>query len=97
MSMVPAELPPEYVPTLQKVLEGFIAGDAAGIESKAVLRESINHATGIAEHAQESKADLIVISTKGRTNLRYVILGSTAEQLLTRLPCSLLVVKPVTE
>ena len=30
---------------------------------------------------------------KGRTNLRYVLLGSTAERLLTRLPCSLLIVK----
>lgn len=66
---------------------------AQGVEAAEVLHEAMNYGAGIADHAQEREADLIVIGTKGRTNLRYVLMGSTAERLLTRLPCSLLVVK----
>jgi nucleotide-binding universal stress UspA family protein len=57
----------------------------------------MNYGNGIAAHAEEVKADLIIVGHKGRTNLRYVLLGSTAERLLTQLPCSMLVVKPSTE
>lgn len=38
-------------------------------------------------------ADLIVIGARGRSNLAYLLLGSTAERVLTRLPCSVLVVR----
>jgi nucleotide-binding universal stress UspA family protein len=33
------------------------------------------------------------MGNKGRTNLRYLLLGSTAERLLTELPCSVLCVR----
>lgn len=54
-------------------------------------------AVGIVAHARQTAADLIVIGRKGSTNLRYVLLGSTAEQLLTILPTALLVVKPAAQ
>lgn len=44
-------------------------------------------------HAQ-LHADLIVLGTKGKTNLKYVLLGSTAERLLRDVPCSVLAIKP---
>jgi universal stress protein E len=83
----------EYVQNLQLSLKEFVSDAAQGIESAQVLYESGNYGSGIAIHAEEAKADLIVIGGKGRTNLRYVLLGSTAERLLTLLPCSVLVVK----
>ena len=95
---VPAAVPtPEqrdfYVQELRKELHDFVRDAAQGIAAAEVLHESFSHGNGIVAHAQESLADLIVVGGKGRTNLRYVLLGSTAERLLTRLPCSLLVVK----
>lgn len=78
---------------LRADLHEFVGVAAQGIESAEVLQESSSRGNGIATHAQEALADLIIMGGKGRTNLRYVLLGSTAERLLTRLPCSLLVVK----
>lgn len=46
----------------------------------------------IVEYTREIGADLIVLGTRGRTNLRYVMAGSTAERLLRELPCSVLAV-----
>ena len=34
------------------------------------------------------------LGTKGRSNLGYVLLGSTVERLLREIPCSALVVRP---
>jgi len=39
-------------------------------------------------------ADLVVIGTRGRANLRDLLLGSTAEKLLRELNTSVLAVKP---
>jgi nucleotide-binding universal stress UspA family protein len=39
-------------------------------------------------------ADLIAIGTRGRTNLRDVVLGSTAEKLLRDSPCAVWASKP---
>ena len=95
---VPAAVPtPEeretYIRGLRQELHDFVRDAKHGIAATEVLHESFSHGNGIAAHAQESQADLIIVGGKGRTNLRYVMLGSTAERLLTRLPCSLLVVK----
>lgn len=84
------------IENLRSSLHEFVQADAGGIAGNEVLRESMSYAPGIQEHASESGADLIVIGSKGRTNLRYVLLGSTAERLLARLPCSLLIVPSAT-
>jgi len=43
--------------------------------------------------AQETKADLIVMGTHGRTGLRRLLMGSVAEQVVRRAPCPVLTVK----
>jgi nucleotide-binding universal stress UspA family protein len=86
-----------YIENLRQELHEFIGAAAQGIKASEVLQESLNLGNGIVAHAEKTKADLIIVGNKGRTNLRYVLLGSTAERLLTRLPCSLLVVKPHVE
>ncbi|MDB6040260.1 MAG: Stress protein UspA-like protein [Verrucomicrobiales bacterium] len=43
--------------------------------------------------AKESGADLIVVSTHGRTGLAHVLLGSTAEQIVRHAGCPVLVVR----
>jgi nucleotide-binding universal stress UspA family protein len=43
--------------------------------------------------AEETKSDLLVISTQGKTGIVRWFSGSTAEELIRRSPCSVLVVK----
>jgi nucleotide-binding universal stress UspA family protein len=43
--------------------------------------------------AKRLPADLIVISTHGRTGLKHVIMGSVAEAVVRRAPCPVLVVR----
>lgn len=47
----------------------------------------------IVQTARLLPADLIVISTHGRTGLRHVLLGSVAEHVVQRAPCPVLVVR----
>jgi len=53
--------------------------------------------TIICETAQEVHADLIVLGTHGRTGLRHVLLGSTAERVLTMAPCPVLAIRKLGE
>ena len=47
----------------------------------------------IIETARSLPADLIVISTHGRTGLKHVFLGSVAERIVQRAPCPVFVVR----
>lgn len=48
----------------------------------------------IMKAAEELKADLIVMSTHGRTGLRHVVIGSVAEKVVRFSKCPVLTVKP---
>jgi universal stress protein A len=43
--------------------------------------------------ASEMQADLIIIATHGRTGLKHVLLGSTAERVARHAPCPVLIVR----
>jgi nucleotide-binding universal stress UspA family protein len=43
--------------------------------------------------AEETRPDLLVISTHGRTGLKHVLLGSTAERIVRLAPCPVMVVR----
>jgi universal stress protein A len=43
--------------------------------------------------AGEMKADLLVITTHGRTGLTHVLMGSTAERIVQHAPCPVLTVR----
>jgi nucleotide-binding universal stress UspA family protein len=47
---------------------------------------------GIYRAAEKEKADLIIMSTHGRTGLMHVLIGSVAERLVQHAPCAVLVV-----
>ncbi|HSE59581.1 MAG TPA: universal stress protein [Nitrospiraceae bacterium] len=51
----------------------------------------------ICDVAEETQADLIVLGTHGRTGLRHILLGSTAERVLTMAPCPVLIVRLLNE
>jgi nucleotide-binding universal stress UspA family protein len=67
--------------------------ECAGIE----VEELIVHgeaASEIVRVAKEKAADLIVVSSHGRTGLGRILFGSTAEAIVRHAPCPVLVVKP---
>lgn len=47
----------------------------------------------IIEVAKFLPADVIVISTHGRTGLKHMLLGSVTERVVSRAPCPVLVVR----
>lgn len=47
----------------------------------------------IVKEARKTKADLIIVSTHGRTGLKHVFLGSVAEKIVRNAPCPVLVVR----
>lgn len=53
------------------------------------------HRSGIVDAAARVGADLIVLGTRGRSTLRDLLLGSTAEKVLRESRCSVLAVRPV--
>lgn len=69
------------------------AADSGCTPTSAVVRHPV-YADGICEYARQVNADLLVLGTRGHTNLRDILLGSTAERVLKRLSCSVLAIKP---
>lgn len=87
-----------YRSSLQPQLEKFVEPLKHEMSALNVTLDIIEHehyGRGITAYAKEHKADLLVLGNQGKTNLRYALLGSTAERALAELPCSALVVKPV--
>jgi nucleotide-binding universal stress UspA family protein len=63
-----------------------------GLEVETVISHGRPDAS-ILETAESSKADLIVMGTRGRTGLAHVVLGSTAERVLRRAHAPVVTVK----
>ena len=47
----------------------------------------------IVKFAQDEKSDLIIIGSHGRTGLQHMIFGSTAEKVVKKAACPVLVIK----
>jgi len=86
----------QYRRALELRLREFV-GDLGKRPVHFAVTEAANHGHGVAEYARRVHADLLVLGTKGRSNLGYVLLGSTVERLLREIPCSALVVRPPAE
>ena len=71
----------------------------AGKESARIRPENVHAAKGepfeeICRLARELQIDLVVSATRGRTGLKHLALGSTAERIVRHAPCPVLVVHP---
>jgi nucleotide-binding universal stress UspA family protein len=67
---------------------------ADGLKHRNLVMERLSIREAIFEHARESKTDLVVLGTRGKTDLRTLIMGTTAEKIVAHAPCSILAVKP---
>ncbi|GMV27440.1 MAG: hypothetical protein AMXMBFR58_34710 [Phycisphaerae bacterium] len=95
--LAPPHLQKQYRDALQRRLADFvrpITDTHKGLRVLPVCYDNPGHRSGIVDYARSVSADLIALGTRGRTNLRDILLGSTAEKALDESPCSVLAVKP---
>ena len=95
--MTPAAMLTEHNETLMHRINTFarpVVDANPGLKLQAVCSDAGAHRLGIADYAAKAGADLIVLGTRGKTNLRDILLGSTAERVLAESRCSVLAVKP---
>lgn len=93
------ELP--YPPALLSETQAAVTGQLEEIRHTRIPDDvNVNTAVrhnfvfdGIVEIARAIPADLIVTTTHGRTGLMHVLLGSTAENIVRKAPCPVLVVR----
>jgi nucleotide-binding universal stress UspA family protein len=78
-----------------EALEKELAGLEPTCPGLTVERKVIQGDAGkeIVALAKETKCDLIVMGTHGRTGLGRLLMGSVAEQIVRRAPCPVLTVK----
>lgn len=94
---LPAGPDVEAMAAWQKDLDAFLeplCRAAAGVQVSAVVKERINIREAILDHVNEIHADLVVLGTRGKSGLRELLIGTTAEKIITNAPCSILAVKP---
>lgn len=84
----------EFLHLLESRLRTFAEEAGASPGFRTELLEYSSYGGGIVEFSQKHHADLVVLGTRGRTNLRYVLLGSTAERVIRDVHCGVLAVKP---
>jgi nucleotide-binding universal stress UspA family protein len=65
-----------------------------GLEMHPKVFPYSGYRSGVLEFAALVNADLVAVGTRGRSNLRDVVLGSTAEKILRDSVCAVLAVKP---
>ena len=66
---------------------------AQGVTAEVLLASGASPADEIVQAAKDQLADLIVIGSRGLAGKTRSFLGSTASQVVTYSPCSVLVVK----
>jgi universal stress protein E len=87
----PEVLDAEYQRLTADLLE-LAATQGVGPDAVHVLRGSPVEL--LPRYAEEAGADCIIMGAVSRTRLQEIFIGSTAERVLDRLPCDVLVVKP---
>lgn len=93
-------LPPtdntEIIAGLRDRLEGIAdeIGSECGIEIRTKVVERAGVGGGITDYLDQVNADLAVMGTRGRTGLKRLLLGTTAERVVHDSRCSTLAVKP---
>jgi nucleotide-binding universal stress UspA family protein len=77
----------------QKKLAQLEAQLGAPVNCRTVIKDG-NAELEILKVAEEMACDLIILSTHGRTGVERLLLGSTAEKVVRRAGCPILVVRP---
>ena len=82
-----------YVDDLERQLREFV-GDSGSAKISFHVRQHQRHSQGINNFCAEINGDLLIMGTRGRTSIKELVVGSTATQLISQRPCSVLAVRP---
>lgn len=79
----------------QKELDRFVSPHAhnTGVPVKTVVVEQVNIRDAILDDVQQHSIDLVVLGTRGKSPIRHLLIGTTAEKIIHHAPCSILAVK----
>lgn len=92
-TLVPWPVPSSLIDRLESASRERLAEAVAGIDRAAEVVVLLRPpASGIVETAATVATALVVVGTRGRTGLARLALGSVAERVLDRAPCSVLIV-----
>ena len=83
-----------YLEERARAFEGISVEVLVESERWPAGRGSEDIAEAIARVAREQGVDIVVVASKRAGGLRGLLLGSTAQELLSRSPCPVLVVRP---
>ena len=90
---IPPPMSDEVRPAvLQSLEESAAMPRDKGVAVRCELREGTPFVE-IVRFAREAEIDLIVMPTHGRTGIPHVLMGSTAERVVRKAPCPVLVVR----
>lgn len=95
--ILPASTDASMVDKWRHDLEGFLAPmlqNFADVPVSPLIKERTNIREALLDHVKESSADLVVLGTRGKSGLRELLIGTTAETIVQHAPCSILAVKP---
>jgi universal stress protein E len=84
--------------TLERRLQGICKpyeGELSALNPTIALHYHDGHRSGLSSYAEKIGADLLVLGTRGRSNVRDMLLGSTAEKVLRQAHCSVLAIRAV--
>jgi nucleotide-binding universal stress UspA family protein len=85
---------PEFEENVRREMAHLRDERLAGVTRvELAVKQHASAAEGICEAAAEAGADLIVISTHGRTGLSHVLIGSVAERVVRHAPCPVLTLR----
>lgn len=86
-----------YIPHLKEKMLRLLEPlqkELPGLNAEAHVIEEIGIGHGIVDCLNEIGADLVVLGTRGRTGLKVILMGTTAERVIHDAPCSALAIKP---
>jgi nucleotide-binding universal stress UspA family protein len=88
------------VPRQKELLREFVKENFADLVGKVKITEVVETGTPynkIVTKAEDEKADLIVMSTHGRTGIEQIMMGSVTARVVARAGCPVLSIKPKTK
>lgn len=90
-------LAPDLLEKMEEQAAGYVRAikeraEKESIECRAFVIRSENPYLAIAEEAEKTKADMIVMGRRGRTGLKRLLMGSVTKRTIGHAPCNVLVV-----
>lgn len=77
------------------LVQRYVSTNGTPSIEKIAVYVTVGHpAERIVALATAIDADIIVLGTHGRTGLKRIVLGSVAEEVVRRAPCTVLVIRP---